>query len=144
MKQKVQIIVHPPDWKYCNCKGVKRGTKSDKKCRFCKEYKQRGQDTTYACLLYDEPLASRAGNVEKCLSCMGARAMFEGLDISKQMQQEQEEDVTTDKALAKVLKSSIAEALRKQQKLADSFIKEGIPADMAYKVAFKQTMEEWS
>lgn len=144
MKVKARVIVHTPDWRFCNCKGAKRGTKSDKKCRFCKECKQRGQDTTYMCLLYDEALASKSGNVEKCLSCMSGQAIFETLDISEQMKREQEPEASIDRVTAKILKSAISDALRKQQKLADSFIKEGIPADMAYKVAFKQTMEEWS
>lgn len=144
MKIKAHVIVHTPDWGFCNCKGTKRGTKSNKKCRFCKEYKQRGQDTTYMCLLYDEALASKSGNVEKCFLCMSGQAIFETIDLSEQMAKEQAPDASTDKVTAKILKSAISDALRKQQKLADSFIKEGIPADMAYRVAFKQTIEEWS
>lgn len=144
MKMKAHVIVHTPDWGFCNCKGTKRGTKSNKKCRFCKEYKQRGQDTTYMCLLYDEALASKSGNVEKCFSCMSGKAIFETIDLSEQMAKEQAPDASTDKVTAKILKSAISDALRKQQKLAYSFTKEGIPADMAYRVAFKQTIEEWS
>lgn len=142
--QKVKVIVRTPDWRFCNCKGRKRGTKTTEKCRFCKEYKKRGQDLTYWCLLYDKPLSTSMGNVEKTLECLGYLGNLRDIDQTNSPMDNNTVDSTEVAAQAKLMKQVAARALRKQQKLANEFVKEGIPVDAAYDIATKQSIEEWS
>lgn len=139
-KQRVTVDVKTPQWRWCDLRNPKDPKyKSGERCKFCREVKERGKCPRYFCLLFNVELSVKGDAVEKTILCMQPWNKNNIIDASAEPQIESPMDMPD----MKVIKKAVQDAIRKQRKVANQFIKAGIPAETAYNAASDSVLEDW-
>lgn len=135
MKQRVTVEFRTPNWQYCNLQypGNKK-YKTEDLCRFCKEYKKRGEAPRYFCTLFGCDLSSKYGSIEKTELCWTSDQIIDATEDPANV------DITfTTKEVGKIVQLSI----KKFKRYLISLTNEGFPLSEAITTASNKILDEW-